>query len=1048
MVDDFRSKNLQGKNFSDENLTGYDFTNADIRGVKFNRAILENAKFIKVQAGLPIPWIVKLTIFAVILTILSGMVTTGVGILTVGMFQPYFINFPDYTIIPAIILMLSFASLTFFTIQKGFLIGLVNMTTVIATLSAIIGTIFRVLPGMGAAALVMALVVVATLLNAISVGVVLTVTQMQKWIVLLLESLATLVAILLITSLKILLMDQLVNQADKEILMRSLKQNFIGAENISRSFIGFGESTIITVFLAVGIAGFLIFIGGYVAWYSLIEEDKFAFPRNIIIALSTLGGTSFHHSDLTNADFTEALLNNTNLNTEKVKQTNWYLVQGLERAYVGENYLKNVKIRQLVVTKDGRNGNFDHLFLQGVNLCGASLNDASFVQANLNQAQLRSADLSRTKLVRTQLDLSDLTEATLTGAYLEEWGFTRQTIIDRLKCEYVFMRLPTQEYPNPVRKPDNWQENFEDGDFINFIRPWLDTLDLYHQDSVNPRLIAIALNRLIKTHPEAEIEIVAIQKKGKNGNDLLIKAKTAKATNRSLLHEEYFSNYAKLQSVSSEELIRIIAQQSYQIKRLENLVSVAFPNLQNERKRQVNRIPGMTKQVILKLFNTNSGFEVLLQISQEGEYPFIEVWGSLPKIINIMNIYEQWQSIYQEIVKSPRASLVSVKNASINDFDELIRNLEWEINQWLLADSFRQLSDTIFQQLNYSDEVRIIIQSTNHQVFEIPWHLWRIFDMYPFVELAFGISEYQKVPSKIALSTSSKKIKVLAILGDNTGINIEEDRLFLEQLPNCQPAFLVNPTRKELRQALWNEEGWDIFCFSGHSDSENGGQIYVLLNENGEEDVAEIAINDLKKALNFSIHRGLQLAIFNSCNGLEIAKNLVALNISQVIVMKEQVPDIVAQEFLKHFLDVFSKGQSFYLAVRYAREKLQQLESKYVCASWLPVIFQNPAHIPKSWKELCGFIPSRLIELLSQLQKEILVLSELSTEEKNIALEHIWILIELESNITQPEVPRIAKKSLAYLQGLFLELSANSRIVQQGNLLLSEIAYLIEEMIN
>ncbi len=65
-----------------------------------------------------------------------------------------------------------------------------------------------------------------------------------------------------------------------------------------------------------------------------------------------------------------------------------------------------------------------------------------------------------------------------------------------------------------------------------------------------------------------------------------------------------------------------------------------------------------------------------------------------------------------------------------------------------------------------------------------------------------------------------------------------------------------------------------------------------------------------------------------------------------MIVMQKSIPDLVAQEFLKHFLTAFGRGQSLYLAVREARERLQGMESDFPCATWLPVIFQNPACKP------------------------------------------------------------------------------------------------------
>jgi CHASE2 domain-containing sensor protein len=58
--------------------------------------------------------------------------------------------------------------------------------------------------------------------------------------------------------------------------------------------------------------------------------------------------------------------------------------------------------------------------------------------------------------------------------------------------------------------------------------------------------------------------------------------------------------------------------------------------------------------------------------------------------------------------------------------------------------------------------------------------------------------------------------------------------------------------------------------------------------------------------------------------------------------MREPVPDRVAQVFLTYFLPTFLKSRSVYLAEREARLRLQGLENEFPCATWLPVIFQNP----------------------------------------------------------------------------------------------------------
>jgi CHASE2 domain-containing sensor protein len=72
--------------------------------------------------------------------------------------------------------------------------------------------------------------------------------------------------------------------------------------------------------------------------------------------------------------------------------------------------------------------------------------------------------------------------------------------------------------------------------------------------------------------------------------------------------------------------------------------------------------------------------------------------------------------------------------------------------------------------------------------------------------------------------------------------------------------------------------------------------------------------------------------------------------------MREPVPDRVAHQFLKHFLQAFASDKSFYLAVREARERLQSLEDQFPCATWLPIIYQNPAEVPPTWQQLCSGI--------------------------------------------------------------------------------------------
>ena len=176
-------------------------------------------------------------------------------------------------------------------------------------------------------------------------------------------------------------------------------------------------------------------------------------------------------------------------------------------------------------------------------------------------------------------------------------------------------------------------------------------------------------------------------------------------------------------------------------------------------------------------------------------------------------------------------------------------------------------------------------------------------------------------------------------MGIVSGIDIGVDRQLLESLSrfNVEVIFLKEPDRKQFHEYLWDQQGWDIFYFSGHSYSqEDGYSGSMQLNP-----YDQISIPDLQAALGEAVSQGLQLAVFNSCDGLGLARQLCNLKIPQTVVMKELVPDQVAQSFLDYFLQALTQGESLYSAVRIARQQLAGLEDHYPYASWLPTLFQT-----------------------------------------------------------------------------------------------------------
>ncbi len=361
----------------------------------------------------------------------------------------------------------------------------------------------------------------------------------------------------------------------------------------------------------------------------------------------------------------------------------------------------------------------------------------------------------------------------------------------------------------------------------------------------------------------------------------------------------------------------------------------------------------MSKLVVLQLEGEfERGFWVKLEIGEEKERPSAETQAFLPPNLKLPAYYESWQLAYRRLGSywriKPKAGQVT--NISITELSENFHQEAQQFyqlfHQWLNSDPFRPIREKLLEKLIPSDEIRLIIQTENNQLRRLPWHLWDFFKRYPKAELALSAPEYER-PAKAKIATYREKVKILAILGNSTGIDVTQDRVRLEQLPDAETTFMVEPQRKELNEQLWNQ-AWDILFFAGHSASHPSGETgRIYINQTDS-----LTPNELEYGLKTAINQGLKLAIFNSCDGLGLAHQLENLHISQMIVMREPVPDLVAQEFFHYFLTAYSGGKPLYLAVREAREKLQGIEDKFPCATWLPVICQNPAEMPPMWQDL------------------------------------------------------------------------------------------------
>lgn len=359
----------------------------------------------------------------------------------------------------------------------------------------------------------------------------------------------------------------------------------------------------------------------------------------------------------------------------------------------------------------------------------------------------------------------------------------------------------------------------------------------------------------------------------------------------------------------------------------------------------------MGKLVVLNIVDGDfeNGFPVFLEIANDGDYRFAEADGKLPSAPQLLKHYEDWQKPYSSIVSSLRSSRISgtgyTPSSRISEAKTASQKLKLSLNNWLESPEMHSISKSISRNLkDDSEEIRVIIKTKIPELQRLPWHLWNdFFQHYRRAEVALSLP----VQKKQRVNTR-EKTRILAVFGkteafgNTTKINTEKDWELLKQhLSDAELIRMVEPQLEELYEQL-EEKSPDLFFFAGHSSSEdNSTRGLIELNQD-----EAITIDDLKPALRQAVEGGLQLAIFNSCDGLGIARELADLHIPQIIVMREPIPDVVAQKFLQRFLEAFVGERSVCLAVRRAREKIHSLEPKFPGVTWLPIVFQNPAELP------------------------------------------------------------------------------------------------------
>jgi hypothetical protein len=287
-----------------------------------------------------------------------------------------------------------------------------------------------------------------------------------------------------------------------------------------------------------------------------------------------------------------------------------------------------------------------------------------------------------------------------------------------------------------------------------------------------------------------------------------------------------------------------------------------------------------------------------------------------------------------------RTKLVQAEAQLVSEFQYWLNSAElMEIRQVIASGAATVKNDS-------SNVVDVFLTCEPLELARFPWEAWQIGTEFA----ATKTIRISRTPANMRLEAVSSlrrgRMRILAIMGDDTGLNFYQDRKALESLSKVaeiefigwQPGDNITDLKAKVRETLADTRGWDVLFFAGHSNETDltGGELAIAPNES-------ILISEIAPQLKLAKDRGLQFAIFNSCNGLSIANALIDLGLSQVAVMREPIHNCVAQEFSVRFVQGIAEYKDVHEALELACQHFKvEKNLTYPSAYLIPSLFRHP----------------------------------------------------------------------------------------------------------
>lgn len=320
----------------------------------------------------------------------------------------------------------------------------------------------------------------------------------------------------------------------------------------------------------------------------------------------------------------------------------------------------------------------------------------------------------------------------------------------------------------------------------------------------------------------------------------------------------------------------------------------------------------------------------------------------------VFQCYKTWQHAYQRFYRQFRARpgvsgisglpAINWRSRLVEAEAELLTQFHTWLNQTELLPIRAAIAKAAYTDSARVDSPPVDLFLTCEATLErLPWETWNLEAEFPLKQPV----RIARTPANIRQPSTPpqrrSKLRILAILGDDTGLDFQGERQVLKQTRHFAEVhfegYQANQDNRQLRakirQAIADSLGWDILFFAGHSNetSLTGGELGIAPGET-------LAIQEIESDLLIAKQRGLQFAIFNSCQGLAIAQALINLGLSQVVVMREPIHNQVAQQFFQQFIRHISLYQDAHTAVLSACQDLKR--DSYPSSYWIPSLFRHP----------------------------------------------------------------------------------------------------------